>query len=183
MTELVARARLTAPSRPALGGLSRRAEPHGLPRTWMVLVLGFLRAALLSLLLRLPARQFIGDVTFEGESIEYAAFVAPALLAASAMNGALYDATNVFWKLRTQGLRSILATPVAPEDVAVGRRLGALPRHPLLGCLPARDRLARPRRVPVGGARAARRASSSASPSLASVSRLLRGCARGRTST
>ena len=46
----------------------------------------------------------MGEVVIDGQPIEYAAFVAPALLAASAFNGAFYDATNIFWKLRYQKL-------------------------------------------------------------------------------
>ena len=61
--------------------------------------------------------------------LEYAAFVAPALLASSAMNGAFYDATNVFWKLRYGKVYdSILATPVGPKDVAVGETIWAVVR-------------------------------------------------------
>ena len=76
-----------------------------------------------------PLQKFIGDVTFEGRAIEYAAFVAPALLASSAMNGAFYDATNVFWKLRYGKVYdSILATPIGPKDVAVGETIWAVVR-------------------------------------------------------
>ena len=61
--------------------------------------------------------------------LEYAVFVAPALLASSAMNGAFYDATNVFWKLRYGKVyESILATPVGPKDVAIGETVWAVVR-------------------------------------------------------
>jgi lipooligosaccharide transport system permease protein len=52
----------------------------------------------------------------------YTAFIAPALLASSAMNGAVYDATmNVFFKLKYAKLYdSMLATSLGPLDVAVG---------------------------------------------------------------
>jgi len=63
----------------------------------------------------------------EGQSIDYAAFVAPALLAASAFNGAFYDATNIFWKLRYQKVYdAVLATPLGPRDIAVGETAWAL---------------------------------------------------------
>ena len=63
----------------------------------------------------------------DGQPIEYAAFVAPALLAASAFNGAFYDATNIFWKLRYQKLYdAVLATPLGPRDIAVGETAFAL---------------------------------------------------------
>ena len=45
------------------------------------------------------------------------------------MNGAFYDATNVFWKLRYGKVYdAMLSTPVAPKDVAVGETLWAVVR-------------------------------------------------------
>src|SRR5581483_4990496 len=46
--------------------------------------------------------------------VPYAHYIAPALLASAAMNGAIYDATtNVFWKLRYGKVYdSMLATPL-----------------------------------------------------------------------
>ena len=74
----------------------------------------------------------IGNVAFDQETLEYAAFVAPALLAASAMNGAFYDATNVFWKLRYGKVYdAMLSTPVSPVDVAVGETMWAVVRSML----------------------------------------------------
>ncbi len=70
---------------------------------------------------------YVGEVVIDGQPIEYAAFVAPALLAASAFNGAFYDATNIFWKLRYQKLYdAVLATPLGPRDIAVGETAFAL---------------------------------------------------------
>jgi lipooligosaccharide transport system permease protein len=70
---------------------------------------------------------YVGEVVIDGRPIEYAAFVAPALLAASAFNGAFYDATNIFWKLRYQKLYdAVLATPLGPRDIAVGETAFAL---------------------------------------------------------
>jgi lipooligosaccharide transport system permease protein len=58
----------------------------------------------------------------DGQPIDYTAFVAPALLASSAMNGAIYDSTmNVFFKLKfAHTYDAMLATPLEPADVAVG---------------------------------------------------------------
>jgi lipooligosaccharide transport system permease protein len=130
VTELVARARLTAPARPAIGGLlivERNVMVYR--RTWMIIFSGFFEPLFYLFFFVYPLQKFIGDVTFEGETIEYAAFVAPALLASSAMNGAFYDATNVFWKLRYGKVyESILATPVGPNDVAVGETIWAVVR-------------------------------------------------------
>jgi lipooligosaccharide transport system permease protein len=54
--------------------------------------------------------------------ISYAAFIAPGLLAASAMNGAVFDSTyNVFFKLKYMRLYdAMLATPLGPVDIALG---------------------------------------------------------------
>ncbi len=130
MTELVARARLTAPDRRAIGGLliiERNVMVYR--RTWLILFSGFFEPLFYLFFFVYPLQSFIGDVSFDGETLEYAAFVAPALLAASAMNGAFYDATNVFWKLRYGKVyESILATPIGPKDVAVGETIWAVVR-------------------------------------------------------
>jgi lipooligosaccharide transport system permease protein len=65
-----------------------------------------------------------------GEPISYVAFVAPALLAASAMNGAVYDATfNLFFKLKyNRTYEAVLATPLGPIDIAIGEISWALLR-------------------------------------------------------
>ncbi|MGJ9373598.1 ABC transporter permease [Nesterenkonia sp. CF4.4] len=57
-----------------------------------------------------------------GGTISYAAFIAPALLAVSAMNGAIFDSTwNVFFKLKiTKLYRTMMSTSLGPVDVAVG---------------------------------------------------------------
>jgi lipooligosaccharide transport system permease protein len=122
LTEFAARARLTAPVRPTLGALlliERNLMVYR--RTWMIIFSGIFEPLFYLFFFVYPLQEFIGDVTFEGETIEYAAFVAPALLASSAMNGAFYESTNVFWKLRfAKTYESILATPVRPADVALG---------------------------------------------------------------
>ena len=130
MTELVARARLTTPARTSLGALlliERNLMVYR--RTWMIIFSGVFEPLFYLFFFVYPLQKFIGDVTFEGEAIEYAAFVAPALLAASAMNGAFYESTNVFWKLRfAKTYESILATPVRPQDVALGETAWAVVR-------------------------------------------------------
>ncbi|WP_289232649.1 ABC transporter permease [Barrientosiimonas endolithica] len=60
----------------------------------------------------------------------YAEFVAPAMLAASAMNGALIDTTfGVFFRLKYQKLyEQMLATPLTTRDIARGEISWALLR-------------------------------------------------------
>lgn len=91
-------------------------------RNWMVMFSGFFEPLFYLLSIRIGLSELVGDVTIGGQSIAYAEFVAPALMAASAMNGAVYDSTmNVFFKLKYARLYdSILSTPMSPADVAVG---------------------------------------------------------------
>src|SRR5690606_22874742 len=72
----------------------------------------------------------VGSVEVDGQLIPYGVFVAPALMATSAMNGAVYDSTqNVFWKLRfAKTYDTALSTPMRPTDVAIGEISWALLR-------------------------------------------------------
>lgn len=56
-----------------------------------------------------------------GAPVAYATFVAPGLLATSAMNGAIYECTtNIFAKLHwTKLYQAVLATPLSPSDIAI----------------------------------------------------------------
>lgn len=130
MTEYVASTRLIPRPQPQIGGLlivERNAMVYR--RTWMILFSGFFEPLFYLFAFGVGLGTYIGDVTLDGEPIRYAAFVAPALLAASAMNGAFYDATNVFWKLRYGKVYdAMLSTPVRPTDVAVGETMWAVVR-------------------------------------------------------
>ena len=68
-----------------------------------------------------------------GRIYPYAVYVAPALLASSAMNGAIYDSTfNIFFKLKfAKTYDAILSTPVGAGDVALGEIGWALLRGTL----------------------------------------------------
>jgi len=65
-----------------------------------------------------------------GVPMSYAAFIAPAMMATSAMNGAIYDSTwNVFFKMKVAKIyHGMLATSLGPFDVAVGEISMALIR-------------------------------------------------------
>jgi len=94
---------------------------------WPIIISGFFEPLFFLLSLGYGLGGYVGDVVIDGRPMEYAVFVAPGLLAASAMNGAFYDATNIFWKMRYQKLYdSILSTPLGPKDVAVGETVWAL---------------------------------------------------------
>lgn len=91
-------------------------------RGWIIIVSGFFEPLFYLLSIRIGFSKLIGDVTVGGRTIGYAEFVAPALMASSAMNGAVYDSTmNVFFKLKQAKLYdAVLATPMSAADVAIG---------------------------------------------------------------
>jgi lipooligosaccharide transport system permease protein len=69
--------------------------------TWIPVVTGFVEPVLFLLAFGYGMGSLVGDVTTGSTTIDYTLFIAPGLLANSAMNGAIYDSTwNVFWKLK-----------------------------------------------------------------------------------
>jgi lipooligosaccharide transport system permease protein len=97
-------------------------------RSWMIIFSGVFEPLFYLFSMGIGLGHFVGKVPGPGgELVDYASFVAPALLAAAAMNGAVYDATNVFWKMKyAKTYDAVLATPVGPGDVAVGETSWAL---------------------------------------------------------
>jgi lipooligosaccharide transport system permease protein len=98
---------------------------------WWVLFSGFFEPVLYLLSIGLGVGALIKSFTLpDGRVISYAAFVAPAMLAASAMNGALAETTmNFFGKMKYMRLYdAVLATPVQPFEVALGELMWALVR-------------------------------------------------------
>ena len=91
-------------------------------RTWLIIFSGFFEPLFYLLSIRIGFGELVGDVTVDGQSIPYAEFVAPALMAASAMNGAVYETTmNVYFKMKQSRLYdAVLSTPMVPADVALG---------------------------------------------------------------
>ena len=89
---------------------------------WKLFLTGFLEPVFYLFSIGIGVGQLIDTFDFHGRAIPYAEFVAPGMLAASAMNGALLDATyNVFFKLRYEKLYDqLLATPLSTSDVARG---------------------------------------------------------------
>ena len=75
---------------------------------------GFLEPVLYLFSIGVGVGQMIDGFTFNGRFVSYAAFVAPAMLAASAMNGAILDSTfGIFFKLRYDKVyEGVLATPM-----------------------------------------------------------------------
>jgi lipooligosaccharide transport system permease protein len=100
-------------------------------RSWLPVVSGFFEPLFYLLALGVGFGRLVSEVTGPtGTPISYTAFVAPALLASSAMNGAVFDSTfNIFHKLKYVKLYdSILTTPLGPVDIAIGEISWALLR-------------------------------------------------------
>lgn len=100
-------------------------------RAWMAVFSGFFEPIFYLIALGVGFGKLVSHVVGPGGMpISYVAFVAPALLASSAMNGAVLDSTfNIFHKLRYAKLYdSILATPLGPADIALGEISWALLR-------------------------------------------------------
>lgn len=97
---------------------------------WLTIVSGFFEPVFYLFAMGVGIGALVGSVEVDGRAIPYGVFVAPALMATSAMNGAVYDSTqNVFWKLRFAKLYdTVLSTPMRPVDVAVGEISWALLR-------------------------------------------------------
>jgi len=99
--------------------------------TWMVVASGFVEPVLYLAAFGFGLGGLIGNVTDgNGNPVSYAAYIAPALLATSAMNGAIYDSTwNVFFKMNFAKLyQTALATSIGTLDIALGEISWALMR-------------------------------------------------------
>ena len=98
---------------------------------WLIIVSGFVEPVLYLMAFGFGIGQLIGDIKDgNGNPVSYAAYIAPALLATSAMNGALYDATwNVFFKMHFGKVYQVmLSSSLGPMDVALGEISWALIR-------------------------------------------------------
>lgn len=98
---------------------------------WLVIFSGFFEPLFYLLGIGFGIGALVGPVVGPGgQEISYQQFVAPALLASSAMNGAVMEATfNFFFKLNyNKTFTSILSTPLSPGDIAMGELGWALIR-------------------------------------------------------
>jgi lipooligosaccharide transport system permease protein len=101
---------------------------------WLVLFSGFFEPLFYLLSIGFGLGALVGEVAGPGgQPISYALFVAPALLAASSMNGAITESTfNFFFKLTyDKTFASILTTPLGPGDISLGELAWALLRGAL----------------------------------------------------
>ncbi|MEZ5228850.1 MAG: ABC transporter permease [Acidimicrobiales bacterium] len=91
-------------------------------RLWFVIASGFVDPVFYLFGLGVGLGALIGDVEYAGRSVDYATFVAPGLVASSAMNGAVFDATfNFYYKLKyAKTFDAMLATPLRLGDIVLG---------------------------------------------------------------
>ena len=129
----------TAPEAPARRGALLRIVPLGsyagrpwvllersalvYRRGWMIIFSGFFEPLFYLLSFGTGLGALVGGVSApNGHPLTYAQYIAPALLASSAMNGAIADSTmNVFFKLKFAKLYDgMLASSLGVLDVALG---------------------------------------------------------------
>jgi lipooligosaccharide transport system permease protein len=98
---------------------------------WLVIFSGFFEPLFYLVSIGFGLGALVGTVPGpDGEPISYTLFVAPALLASAAMNGAISESTfNFFFKLHyNKTFTAILSTPLSAGDIAVGELGWALIR-------------------------------------------------------
>ena len=98
-------------------------------QNWVILLSGFFEPVFYLLSMGIGLGSLVGDVEGPGGApVSYAAYIAPALLAVSAMNGAIYDSTwNVYFKMHFGRLyQGMLYTSLGPLDIAMGEIFMAL---------------------------------------------------------
>ena len=94
---------------------------------------GFFEPFFYLLSIGIGLNHLVGELRIDGQLIPYTAFVAPGLLASSAMNGAMFDSTfNIFFKLKiAKTYDAMLSTPLSVGDIALGELSWALIRGAL----------------------------------------------------
>jgi lipooligosaccharide transport system permease protein len=100
-------------------------------RPWGLLVNGIFEPFLYLMSIGVGLGKLVGTLTDHGAAVtRYAAFVAPALLATSAMNSAINETTGEVWfRLRFEKVYdAIVTTPMTATDIALGEIASALLR-------------------------------------------------------
>ncbi len=100
-------------------------------RPWTLLVNGIFEPFLYLISIGVGIGALVGTITDDsGRAVPYAAFVAPAMLATSAMNSAVNETTGSIWfRLRFEKVYdAIITTPMTTTDIAIGEVVAALLR-------------------------------------------------------
>jgi len=99
-------------------------------RAWPLLISGLLEPLFYLLSIGIGLGHLVGTIELYGHALSYRRYVAPALLAAAAMNGSLLDTTyELYYKLTiARTYEGVLATPLSVADVALGELAWAVIR-------------------------------------------------------
>jgi lipooligosaccharide transport system permease protein len=102
---------------------------------WIAFVSGFFEPLFYLLAVGFGVGQFIESVPYGNGRFEYAVFLAPGLLAAATLNGAVFDGFfSPFFKLNwIKTYDGIITTPVGIPDIAVGEIMWATVRGTIYG--------------------------------------------------
>jgi len=89
---------------------------------WWVLLSGVAEPIFYLLGMGLGLGGLVGDIELEGQLVSYPVFVAAGLMASSAMNGAIFEATfNFYFKLKeSRTFDAMLYSPLRMRDVLLG---------------------------------------------------------------
>jgi lipooligosaccharide transport system permease protein len=96
-------------------------------RYWMAFISGFFEPVFYLGAVGFGVGRFVGEIEFGGVDLSYAAFLGPGMLAASTLNGAVFDGFfSPFFKLNwMKTYDGIITTPVNVPDIAVGEMIWA----------------------------------------------------------
>jgi lipooligosaccharide transport system permease protein len=119
------RVRSVSLARPRATGSLRLIARHArvYRHVWLVFASGVAEPLFYLLSVGVGIGGLIGTVAGPGgHPVPYREFVAPGLLAVSALNGAMYDSTfNIYARMKFAKLYdAVLATPIGPGEVALG---------------------------------------------------------------
>jgi lipooligosaccharide transport system permease protein len=101
---------------------------------WIIILSGVFEPIFYLIGIGLGLGGFIPDLTLsDGREVSYLTYVAPALVATAAMNGAVFETIfNIFFKLNyAKTYEGVLATPMGIAEIAIGEMMWALMRAAL----------------------------------------------------
>jgi lipooligosaccharide transport system permease protein len=101
---------------------------------WIIILSGVFEPIFYLIGIGLGLGGFIPDLTLpDGRAVSYLTYVAPALVATAAMNGAVFETIfNIFFKLNyAKTYEGVLATPMGIAEIAIGEMMWALMRAAL----------------------------------------------------
>lgn len=102
---------------------------------WVAFVTGFFEPLFYLAGVGFGVGQFVEAIPYGDLRLDYASFLAPGLLAAATLNGALFDGFfSPFFRMNWEKTyEAIVSTPVSISDIAVGEVLWALIRGTIYG--------------------------------------------------